>query len=65
MWRVMEVAFICGGAYQKKNECFKKLFENRDVLQPPVFVTAALKRKKKVVKLALIWSHGGLSLMPV
>ena len=35
----------------------------RDVVQPPVFVTAALKRKEK--KLASTWSRGGPSLAQV
>ena len=35
----------------------------RDVVQPQVFVTAALKREQK--KLALTWSHGGQSLQQV
>ena len=45
LWRVMEGCFFLWRSIQKKKDCFKKLFKNRDVLQPPVSVTAALKRK--------------------
>ena len=43
---------------------YEMLLHIRDVVQPPVFVTAALKRKYKK-QLALTWSRGGPSLPPV